>query len=112
MTPCEELKMKRNFNIEYMAAPHSVDEQSRPTTRDQEQGDREFSEAWSREWLSKIGLRLLRSGMKPGELGEPAYRIISTNRLTIMEVCKLTADLCNADFESLRVNEKRAGPSR
>src|SRR5215831_10879369 len=66
-----------------------------------EQERREFAEAWSREWLSQIGLRLVRSGMKPGEPGEPAYRIISTERLTIREVCEFTTDLCNADFDAL-----------
>jgi hypothetical protein len=95
-----------NINLK-PSRERQLEKQSFPKTpRDQEQSRREYAEAWSREWLSQIGLSLLRSGTKPGQPGEPAFRIISTSRLTLEEVCKFTTDLCNADFDSLTVNEK------
>jgi hypothetical protein len=85
-----------------MAAARDAEEQSPPKTSGElRERRREFAEAWSRKYLLKIGLTLLRSGIKPGQPGEPAYRIISTSRLTLAEVCNFTVDQCNGDFSSL-----------
>jgi hypothetical protein len=56
--------------------------------------DIEYAERLIRKWLPEIGLSLVRSGKKPGT-NEPAYRIMSTSRLNMGEICAFALNFCD-----------------
>ena len=47
-----------------------------------------YNEDWSKRELQKVGLRMLRSGMKKvtSDQPEPTYRIVSDVRMTMTEL--------------------------